>query len=50
VAKGDLLGWFNMGSTVIVLTSPGTTRWDESMTPGRTMIMGRRMGTTVPAA
>ena len=44
VRKGDLLGWFNMGSTVIVLFPKGTCRWHESLQPGETLRMGQAIG------
>lgn len=34
VEKGDLLGWFNMGSTVILLFPPGTVEWQASFAAG----------------
>lgn len=50
VAKGDLLGWFNMGSTVIVLTPPATTDWTDELAPERTLIVGQRIGRWRPAS
>ena len=44
IEKGSLLGWFNMGSTVIVLMPPGTCRWHEDMQPGQTLRMGETIG------
>lgn len=44
VEKGDLLGWFNMGSTVIVLMPPGVCRWHEGMQPGQTLRLGEIIG------
>ncbi len=44
VAKGDLLGWFNMGSTVIVLMPPGVCEWDDDLEPGETLRMGEEIG------
>ena len=49
VEKGDLLGWFNMGSTVILLTPPGTCRWNDSLRAGTTVRMGEAMGSLHPA-
>ena len=43
VNKGDLLGWFNMGSTVIVLT-PSDVQWDADLAPGDTLRMGEAIG------
>ena len=44
VAKGDLLGWFNMGSTVILLMPPGVCEWDDDLEPGETLCMGEEIG------
>ena len=50
VAKGDLLGWFNMGSTVIVLMPPGVCEWDDDLEPGETLRMGEEIGEIKGAA
>lgn len=44
VEKGDLLGWFNMGSTVIVLLPAGACEWDDDLEPGETLRMGEEIG------
>lgn len=44
VRKGDLLGWFNMGSTVIVLLPAQSCSWDDDLVPGVTTRMGTRIG------
>lgn len=44
VAKGDLLGWFNMGSTVIMLMPNGHGEWSETLTTGTTVKMGEVIG------
>ena len=44
IEKGDLLGWFNMGSTVIVLMPPGACRWRPQLQPGQTLRMGEAIG------
>ena len=44
VAKGDLLGWFNMGSTVILLLPDGMAEWDDDLEPGETLRMGEEIG------
>ncbi len=44
IAKGDLLGWFNMGSTVILLMPPGACEWDDDLEPGETLRMGEEIG------
>ena len=42
--KGDELGRFNMGSTVILLFPPGRIAWDTSLVPGRVLRMGQSIG------
>jgi phosphatidylserine decarboxylase len=44
VAKGDLLGWFNMGSTVILLLPAGAGRWHDNLKSGNTLRMGESIG------
>ena len=44
VEKGDLLGWFNMGSTVIVLFPAGVCEWHDQLVPGATVRMGESIG------
>ena len=44
VRKGDLLGWFNMGSTVIVLLPKDTCTWHPEFIPGATTRMGETLG------
>ena len=44
IAKGDLLGWFNMGSTVILLLPKGACDWRESLIAGNTLRMGEAIG------
>jgi len=46
VMKGELLGWFNMGSTVIVLFPPGACEISSDLHPGETVRMGRSIGRT----
>ena len=48
VRKGDLLGWFNMGSTVILLLPEHRGQWVESLVAGQTLRMGERIGTAPP--
>jgi phosphatidylserine decarboxylase len=40
LARGDLLGWFNMGSTVILLLPEGYCSWLDNMAPGSRLKMG----------
>ncbi len=42
--RGDLLGWFNMGSTVIVLLPPGAVEWAPGLAPGKILRMGENIG------
>jgi phosphatidylserine decarboxylase len=44
VAKGDLLGWFNMGSTVILLLPAGACDWDDDLEPDHPVRMGEEIG------
>lgn len=44
VGKGDLLGWFNMGSTVILLLPKGRSEWNEDLAPGRALRVGEAIG------
>ena len=44
VRKGDLLGWFNMGSTVIVVFPDGVCEWADMLEPGRTLRIGETIG------
>src|SRR5258708_6871734 len=44
ISKGDELGVFEMGSTVILLFEKGRVRWDQSLVPGDSVQMGRRIG------
>ncbi|MGI9201025.1 MAG: archaetidylserine decarboxylase [Woeseiaceae bacterium] len=44
IAKGQLLGWFNMGSTVIVLLPQGVAAWNNKMVAGETLRMGESIG------
>ncbi|MGB5246154.1 MAG: archaetidylserine decarboxylase, partial [Woeseia sp.] len=45
VAKGDLLGWFNMGSTVIVLLPRGAATLRENLASGTRVQMGESLAT-----
>jgi phosphatidylserine decarboxylase len=44
VTKGGLLGWFNMGSTVIVLLPPGITDNFAALASGQKVHMGEVIG------
>ena len=40
-----MVGWFNMGSTVIVLLPPGTCSWRDGLVNGTRLRMGEAIGT-----
>lgn len=42
--KGDEVGMFEMGSTVILLFQKGRVTWDASLAPGVDVRMGQRLG------
>ena len=48
IGKGDLLGWFNMGSTVILLMPPGSSEWDKGLRAGRAVRVGEAIGKLSP--
>ena len=48
VAKGQMIGWFNMGSTVIVLLPPGRCTWREGLANGTRLRMGEAIGVLNP--
>lgn len=43
-AKGEEVGRFHVGSTVIAVFGPGAVGWDGGLTPGRAVRMGERIG------
>jgi len=44
VRKGDLLGWFNMGSTVIMLLPTDHCQWRDELQPDHVVRMGESIG------
>ncbi len=42
--RGEEMGRFNMGSTVILLFPPGAVQWDAGLTPGQHVRVGQRIG------
>lgn len=49
-ARGDEIGRFNMGSTVILLFAPGRVAWSPELVPEAVVRMGRAIGNILPAA
>lgn len=45
LGRGEEIGRFNLGSTVIVLFPPGVAAWDAALDPGRLLMMGEAIGT-----
>lgn len=50
LARGEEMGRFNMGSTVIVVFAPGRSRLDATLAPGQPVLMGQRLGEVFQAA
>lgn len=46
--KGEEMGRFNMGSTVILLLPPGVSDWEPALRPGVAVRMGQRIGRIRP--
>jgi phosphatidylserine decarboxylase len=42
--RGEEMGRFNMGSTVIVIFGAGRVKWEPSLVPGQSVKMGQRLG------
>ncbi|HSN71828.1 MAG TPA: archaetidylserine decarboxylase [Steroidobacteraceae bacterium] len=49
LGKGDEIGRFNMGSTVVLLGEPGRLRWRDGLLPGSTVRFGEQLATVLPA-
>jgi len=47
LAKGEEMGRFNMGSTVILLFPAGRTQWHSAIQPGRRIRLGEKLGCIV---
>jgi phosphatidylserine decarboxylase len=48
LARGDYMGHFNMGSTIVVLAPPGSLIWDEQVATGNIVRMGQQLGKVTP--
>ena len=44
LARGALLGQFNLGSTVILVAGPGVLDWDPALELGQALRVGQRIG------
>jgi phosphatidylserine decarboxylase len=44
LARGDLMGWFNMGSTVVLLFPKGRVRWQAQLAAGMSIRVGQPLG------
>ena len=45
LTKGEEMGRFNMGSTVILLLPPGMAEWEAHLVAGQALRLGERIGT-----
>jgi len=45
VATGDLVGWFNMGSTIVMLMPPGVCTLCDGLDDGTEVVMGEAVAT-----
>lgn len=44
--KGDEVGWFEFGSTVILLFESGDIEWEQGIGCGSTLLMGQKLATS----
>jgi phosphatidylserine decarboxylase len=44
VARGEEIGRFNLGSTVVVVFEPNAVRWEPPLRDGTTVLMGQALG------
>ncbi|MGQ9658598.1 MAG: archaetidylserine decarboxylase [Thermochromatium sp.] len=47
--RGEEMGRFNLGSTVILLLPPGQAEWESGLAPGDEVRLGQRIGTRLDA-
>jgi phosphatidylserine decarboxylase len=50
LGRGDEIGRFNLGSTVVLLFPRSTVEWDTSLVPGQSLLMGQALGRIAPAS
>jgi phosphatidylserine decarboxylase len=48
LARGALMGWFNMGSTVILVFPQGRVTWTPELAAGRSIRVGQPLGRFTP--
>jgi phosphatidylserine decarboxylase len=44
LSRGEYMGHFNMGSTIVLMTPPGKCSWDAEAQNGNVVRMGQRLG------
>lgn len=47
LARGDELGQFNLGSTIVALFPRGTIEWSADLKPGQSVLMGQSLGEVI---
>jgi len=45
LGRGEEMGRFNLGSTIVLLFPPGALAWDPALAPGQAVRLGQRLGT-----
>lgn len=50
LGRGEEMGRFNMGSTVVVVLARGRARWDARLAPGARVAMGQEIGRLAASA
>jgi phosphatidylserine decarboxylase len=48
LGRGELMGWFNMGSTVVLLFPKGRVQWLASLAAGMAIRVGQPLGRIQP--
>jgi len=48
LARGELMGWFNMGSTVVLLFPKGHVQWRPELASGMSVRVGQALGQVQP--
>ena len=50
LGRGEEIGRFNLGSTVVLLFPRSTVEWDASLVPGQSLLMGQALGRIAAAS